>query len=78
MFIVAANSYAGNANFTRYNNLFTADSEKRNIDNTDIHTIGNDTRLRFTPVANKAYTIRVAELKIDKPDTVSSDATFNY
>ena len=78
VFNIAANSFGGNANFSKYNNLFTADSEKRNIDNTGIHILGNNTQLRFTPVANKAYTIRVAELKIDKPDAVASDATFNY
>ena len=78
VFNIAANSFGGNANFSKYNNLFTADSEKRNIDNTGIHISGNNTQLRFTPVANKAYTIRVAELKIDKPDAVASDATFNY
>ena len=41
--------------------------------NTDIHISGNDTLLRFTPLANKAYTVRVAELKIEKPDSVSED-----
>tara|TARA_B100001113_G_scaffold48198_1_gene34702 strand:+ start:13 stop:8304 length:8292 start_codon:yes stop_codon:yes gene_type:complete len=77
VFIVGANSFGGNASFNKYNNLFTADSEKRNMANTDIHITGTNTQLRFLPVANKAYTVRVAELKIDKPDSVASDQTYN-
>ena len=77
VFIVGANSYGGNASYNKYNNLYTADAEKRNIDNTDIHITGSNTELRFLPVANKAYTVRVAELKIDKPDSVSSNQTYN-
>ena len=77
VFMIAANSYGGNANYAKYNHIYTADSEKRNIDETDIHITGNITQLRFTPLANKAYTIRVAELKIDNPEAVASDATFN-
>ena len=76
-FVVGANSYGGNASYNKYNNLYTADAEKRNIDNTDIHITGSNTQLRFLPVANKAYTVRVAELKIDKPDSVSSNQTYN-
>ena len=63
--------------YRKYNNIYTADAEKRNIDNTDIHITGSNTQLRFLPVANKAYTVRVAELKIDKPDSVSSNQTYN-
>ena len=77
VFIVGANSFGGNAAFNKYNNLFTDDSEKRNMANTDIHITGTNTQLRFLPVANKAYTVRVAELKIDKPDSVASDQTYN-
>ena len=77
VFIVGANSYGGNASYNKYNNIYTADAEKRNIDNTDIHITGTNTQLRFLPVANKAYTVRVAELKIDKPDSVSSNQTYN-
>ena len=73
VFIVGANSYSGNANYNKYNNIYTDDSAKRNMANTDIHISGNDTLLRFTPLANKAYTVRVAELKIEKPDSVSED-----
>ena len=74
---MGANSFGGNASFNKYNNLFTDDSEKRNMANTDIHITGTNTQLRFLPVANKAYTVRVAELKIDKPDSVASDQTYN-
>jgi len=77
VFIISANSYGGNATFNKYNNLYTADAEKRNMENTNIHITGSNTQLRFLPLANKAYTVRVAELKIDKPDSVSDDATFN-
>ena len=77
VFVVGANSYGGNASYNKYNNLYTADAEKRNIDNTDIHITGSNTQLRFLPVANKAYTVRVSELKIDKPDSVSSNQTYN-
>ena len=77
VFVVGANSFGGNAAFNKYNNLFTDDSEKRNMANTDIHITGTNTQLRFLPVANKAYTVRVAELKIDKPDSVASDQTYN-
>ena len=73
VFIVSANSYAGNANYNKYNNLYTDDSAKRNMANTDIHISGNNTLLRFTPLANKAYTVRVSELKIERPDSVSED-----
>ena len=66
VFIVSANSYAGNANYNKYNNLYTDDSAKRNMANTDIHISGNNTLLRFTPLANKAYTVRVSELKIER------------
>tara|TARA_B100001093_G_scaffold361775_1_gene346519 strand:+ start:11008 stop:19293 length:8286 start_codon:yes stop_codon:yes gene_type:complete len=76
VFIVSANSYGGNANYNKYNNIYTDDSAKRNMANTDIHISGNNTLLRFTPLANKAYTIRVAELKIDRPDSVSEDNTY--
>ena len=43
---------------------------------TDIYVIGGNTQLRFTPLANKAYIVRVSEMKIDKPDVVSSNITF--
>ena len=77
VFIISANSYGGNATFNKYNNLYTSDTEKRNMENTNIHITSSNTQLRFLPLANKAYTVRVAELKIDKPDSVSDDATFN-
>ena len=77
VFIISANSYGGNATFNKYNNLYTSDTEKRNMENTNIHITSSNTQLRFLPLANKGYTVRVAELKIDKPDSVSDDVTFN-
>ena len=77
VFIVGANSYGGNASYNKYNNLYTDDPEKRNIDNTDIHITGTNTQLKFLPRANKAYTVRVAELKIDIPDESPNDGIVN-
>ena len=78
VFKVSANSFGGNATFNTYNNLYTADSEKRNMSNTSIHITSTNTQLKFLPVANKAYTIRTHELKIDKPDSVSNNTTVTY
>ena len=74
-FIVASNSYGGNANYSKYNNLSTEYST-RDIQAVDVYVIGNNTQLRFLPLANKAYTVRVAEMRIDKPDGVSFDTTY--
>jgi len=78
LFIVSSNSFGGNATFNTYNNLFTADSEKRNMENTSIHITSTQTQLKFLPVANKAYTIRTYELKIDKPDSTANNVTITY
>jgi len=75
-FVVGSNSYGGNSNWNRYNNLSTATDQKRDMRATDIYVIGGNTQLRFTPLANKAYIVRVSEMKIDKPDVVSSNITF--
>ena len=77
-FIVGANSFGGNATYNTYNNLFTADSEKRNMTNTSIHITSTNTQLKFLPVANIAYTIRTYELKIDKPDANPNNTTITY
>ena len=76
--VVGANAYGGNGNYNKYNQLYSSDTAKRDFSNIDIHITGSNTQLRFLPLANKAYTVRVAELKIDKPDAVSSDATLNF
>ena len=76
-FIVSANTYGGNANYNLYNNLSNATDEKRDMRSTDIYVTGNNTQLRFLPMANKAYMVRVKELRIDKPDTVASDTTIS-
>ena len=76
--VVGANAYGGNGNYNKYNQLYSSDTAKRDFSNIDIHITGSNTQLRFLPLANKAYIVRVAELKIDKPDAVSSDATLNF
>ena len=78
VYIVGSNSFGGNATFNTYNNLYTADSEKRNMENTRIHITSTQTQLRFLPVANKAYTIRTYELKIDKPDATANNTIVTY
>ena len=36
---------------------------------------GENVLLRFTPASNKAYVVRVSEIRIDKPDNVANDQT---
>ena len=76
VFIVASNCYAGNSNYSKYNNLSTADDPKRDIRATDMLVAGTSSQLRFTPLANKAYVVRVSEIIIDKPDAIASNVTF--
>jgi hypothetical protein len=78
VFIVGSNSFGGNATYNTYNHLYTDDTMKRNMSNTSIHITSTNTQLKFLPVANKAYTIRTHELKIDKPDSVASNETVTY
>ena len=78
VFIVGSNSYGGNATYNTYNNLYTDDTMKRNMTNTIIHITSTSTQLKFLPVANKAYTIRTHEIKIDKPDMVANNETVTY
>ena len=77
-FYVGSNSYAGNATYNTYNNLYTDDSMKRDMANTSIDITSINTQLKFLPVANKAYTIRTHELKIDKPDSDANNTTITY
>ena len=77
-FIVGSNSFGGNATFNSYNNLYTDDSMKRDMENTSIHITSTNTQLKFLPLANKAYTIRTHELKIDKPDSTANNTTVTY
>ncbi len=77
-FIVGSNSFGGNATFNTYNNLYTDDSMKRDMENTSIHITSTNTQLKFLPLANKAYTIRTHELKIDKPDATANNVTITY
>ena len=78
VYIVGSNSFGGNATYNTYNNLYTDDSEKRNMENTSIHITSTQTQLKFLPVANKAYTIRTYELKIDKPDATANNTIVTY
>jgi len=87
---VVANTYEGNINFVKFNNVSTAtgistigaDStvpgDIRDIRATEVAASGSDTQLKFTPAPNKAYIIRVAELRIDKPDALASDLTVGF
>ena len=87
---VVANTYEGSINFVKFNNVSTASgistigadtsvpNDIRDIRATEVVSSGNDTQLRFTPAPNKAYNVRVAELRIDKPDALSSDLTVGF
>ena len=76
VFVVAANAWGGDSNYSKYNNLSTSATPKRDIRATDMLVAGTSSQLRFTPLANKAYVVRVSELVIDKPDSVASNVTF--
>ena len=78
VYIIGSNAFGGNATYNTYNNLYTADSEKRNMENTSIHITSTLAQLKFLPVANKAYTIRTYELKIDKPDASANNTIITY
>ena len=75
VFNVSANAFAGYSNYNVYNNLSNATQQKRDIRAIDINISGNNMRLRFTPLANKDYVVRVSEIRIDKPDNVANDTT---
>ena len=74
-FNVAANAFDSRINFNVYNNLSTADNQKRDIRAMNMVASGNNALLRFTPAASKAYVVRVSEIRIDKPDNVADDNT---
>ena len=74
-FNVAANAFDSRINFNVYNNLSTADNPKRDIRAMNVVASGTNALLRFTPAANKAYVVRVSEIRIDKPDNVADDNT---
>ena len=75
VFKVSANSFGGNTNFNKYNNLSTAADEKRDIRNTNVTLSGSNVVMTFLPLANKTYVVRTVEIRIDKPDNVPSDTT---
>jgi hypothetical protein len=72
-FHIAANIYGDVINYITYNNLSTSVNYKRDIQNVDMIISGANGVLRFTPLANKSYIVRTSEIRIDKPDDVSSD-----
>ena len=75
-FDMVVNAYAGNANFSKYNNLtnYVVPADKRrDILNTSITLSASNVVVEFTPAANKAYVVRLYELRIDKPDNVAND-----
>ena len=74
-FNVGANAFDGRINFNVYNNLSTADDQRRDIRAMNMVASGENVLLRFTPAANKAYVVRVSEIRIDKPDNVANDQT---
>jgi len=77
VFKIAANSFGGNANFNKYNNLSTATDKKRDIRNTEIILSSGNVVMTFLPLANKSYVARTYEIRIDKPDNVPNDTTVN-
>ena len=48
------------------------------MSNTSIDITSTMTQLKFLPLANKAYTIRTHEIKIDKPDSSANNTTVTY
>ena len=72
-FHVAANVYAEDVNYIKYNNVSTATTARRDIQNTDMISSGVDGILRFTPQENKAYIVRTSEISIDRPDGAPED-----
>jgi hypothetical protein len=72
-FHVAANVYAEDVNYIKYNNVSTATTARRDIQNTDYISSGTDGILRFTPQENKAYIVRTSEISIDRPDGAPED-----
>ena len=53
-----------------------AGEERRDIGAVDVYLASGETQLRFLPRANKAYIVRVSEMRIDKPDQVPADVTY--
>ena len=87
---VTANNYEGTVNYSKFNNLSTATgistiganndvpNPQRDVRATEVVASGNNTQVKFTPAPNKAYIVRVAELRIDKPDALSSNTEVGF
>jgi len=76
-FQVAANLYEGDANYSKYANVSTGATERRDIINTAVAISAPSVYLQFTPKQNTAYEVRVHEVRIDKPDDVNADTLIN-
>ena len=77
IFQVAANLYEGDANYSKFGNVSTAATERRDIINTVVSISDPNVYLQFTPKQNTAYEVRVHEVRIDKPDDVNDDTLIN-
>ena len=75
VFKVSANSFGGNANFAKYNNISNASDQKRDIRNTEIILSSGNVVMTFLPLANKSYVVRTSEIRIDKPDNIPNDTS---
>lgn len=75
---VAANIYGDVVNYVKYNNVSTATTENRDIQNIDMIESAGSGILRFTPQQNRNYIIRTSEVLIDKPDNVISDVSVSF
>ena len=78
VFKVSANSFGGNANFAKYNNISNASNQKRDIRNTEIILSGGNVVMTFLPLANKSYVVRTSEIRIDKPDNIPNDTSLTF
>ena len=74
-FQVAANLYQGDANYSKFGNVSTATTERRDIINTVVAISAPSVYLQFTPKQSTAYEVRVHEIRIDKPDGVIDNTT---
>lgn len=87
---VTANNYEGTVNYSKFNNLSTATgistigaennipNPQRDVRATEVVASGDNTQVKFTPAPNKAYIVRVAELRLDKPDALSSNTEVGF
>ena len=75
---VGANIYGDVVNYVKYNNVSTATTERRDIQNIDMIESAGSGVLRFRPQPNRDYIIRTSEVLLDKPDNVISDISVPF